>query len=399
VPLDDKRNVRDPKRIEASIPTIKYILEKGAQSVVLISHLGRPKSANDPKASLKPVVPVLEKLLKTKVTFVNNCVGQEAEAVTRNPPKGSVILLENLRYNPAEKGDDIEDEEDKKKPLPSQDEIQLFRKQLSQHGDVFVNDAFGTAHRAHSSMVGINLPVKAAGFLLKTELQAFAKVLENPPRPFVAILGGAKVKDKIQLISNLLDKVDEMIIGGAMAFTFLHVLHGTKIGKTLYDKEGAKIVPEIMKKAEAKKVKIHLPLDFRVADKFHKDAKVYDADLKSGVPEEWYGLDSGPKTIAKQVEVIFRSKAVIFNGPQGVFEFPGFSTGTLALLEACAAVTKLGGAVTIVGGGDSAAAASRFGFSKMLSHVSTGGGAALELLEGKQLPGIVALSGKVQSKL
>jgi len=250
--------------------------------------------------------------------------------------------------------------------------------------------------------VGIDLPIKAAGFLLKTELHAFAKVLENPPKPFLAILGGAKVKDKIQLIYNLLDKVDEMIIGGAMAFTFLHVIHGTKIGKTLYDKEGAKIVPEIMKKAEQRKVKIHLPVDFRIADKFNKDAKVHDADLKSGIPDEWYGLDSGPKTIAKQVEVIFKSKAIIFNGPQGVFEFPGFSTGTLALLEACAAASKLGGAITIVGGGDSAAAASRFGFSKMLTHVSTGGGAALELLEGKQLPGIVYLSErseKLRSKL
>jgi len=287
----------------------------------------------------------------------------------------------------------------KKKPLPSKQEIAKFRKQLSVHGDIFVNDAFGTSHRAHSSIVGVDLPIKAAGFLLKTELQAFAKVLENPPRPFVAILGGAKVKDKIQLISNLLDKVDEMIIGGAMAFTFLKVIHGTKIGKTLFDKEGAKIVPDIIKKAEQKKVKIHLPVDFRIADKFNKDAKVYDSDLKTGVPDEWYGLDSGPKTIAKQVEVIFKAKTIIFNGPQGVFEFPGFSTGTLALLEACAAATQLAGAVTIVGGGDSAAAASRFGFSKFLSHVSTGGGAALEL-EGKELPGIVALSQKgAQSKL
>jgi phosphoglycerate kinase len=318
------------------------------------------------------------------------CAGAVAEAAVKAAPNGSVLLLENLRFHLEEegKGKDAQG----KKVKANKDDVVAFRRALTALGDVYVNDAFGTAHRAHSSMVGVDLPIKAAGFLIKTELQAFAKVLEKPQRPFLAILGGAKVTDKIKLINNLLDKVDEMIIGGGMAYTFKKVRDNVNIGKSLFDAEGAALVEGIVKKAAAKGVKLHLPIDHVVGDKFDKDAKVSFADDASGIPDNYLAMDVGPRTRAKYMDVILRAKTIVLNGPMGVFEFPAFSVGTQSCLQAIAAATKLGGAVSVVGGGDSASAAKQFHMSSHLTHVSTGGGATLELLEGVELPGIKALS-------
>jgi phosphoglycerate kinase len=269
--------------------------------------------------------------------------------------------------------------------------VDKFRASLSKLGDIYVNDAFGTAHRAHSSMVGCNLPIRASGFLLKKELEYFQKALVNPTRPFLAILGGAKVADKIQLINNLLDKVNEMIVGGGMAFTFLKVLNNMKIGSSLFDAEGAKIVQEIMDKAKKNKVNIHLPVDFVTGDKFGEDAKVGSATVAEGIPDGCLGLDVGAKTAILFTEVIGKCKTIVWNGPPGVFEWPNFEKGTKSMMDAVVMATEKG-AVTIIGGGDTATCAAKYGAEKKVSHVSTGGGASLELLEGKELPGVAALS-------
>uniref|UniRef100_A0A673WVM2 Phosphoglycerate kinase n=1 Tax=Salmo trutta TaxID=8032 RepID=A0A673WVM2_SALTR len=273
----------------------------------------------------------------------------------------------------------------------TQDQIDSFRASLSKLGDVYVNDAFGTAHRAHSSMVGVNLSQKAAGFLMKKELDYFAMALEKPARPFLAILGGAKVKDKIQLINNMLDQVNEMIIGGGMAFTFLKVLNNMEIGNSLYDDEGAKIVKELMAKAEKNKVKINLPVDFITADKFDEHAKTGTATVAAGIPAGWMGLDCGPESNKHFAEAVGRAKQIVWNGPVGVFEFENFAKGTKSLMDKVVEVTK-SGCVTIIGGGDTATCCAKWGTEDKVSHVSTGGGASLELLEGKVLPGVDALS-------
>lgn len=398
VPLDKKTfAVTDPKRIKATVPTINYILEKGARSIVLISHLGRPDGAPNQKYSLKHVHSTVEKVLGRKVTFLPNCVGPEVEAACKNPKEGSIFLLENLRFHPEEEGSG---KKDGKKFKADKEKIAAFRKSLSSLGDVYVNDAFGAAHRAHSSITGITLPVRAAGYLMQKELHAFSKVLEEPQRPVLAVLGGAKISDKIPLIDNLLDKVDEMIIGGGMVFTFKKVLDGMKIGKSLFDQEGSKIVEKLMAKAKAKGVKIHLPVDFLCAPKLDKDAPASLFTDKQGIPDDLLGLDLGPKSNEINRQVVLRAKTVIYNGPQGVFELPKFAEGTKVVLQAMAETTKKG-AVTIVGGGDTAAAAEKFGYADKVYHVSTGGGASLELLEGKKLPGIVFLSdvGAIKSKL
>jgi phosphoglycerate kinase len=264
--------ITDTKRINATLPTINYCLENGAKSVVLMSHLGRPNGMAQDKFSMKPVVPALEDLLQKKVSFMNDCVGQQVESECAQANNGKVILLENLRFHMAEEGKGVNAAGDKVKAEKA--EIQAFRNSLTSLGDLYVNDAFGTAHRAHSSMVGCDMKVRAAGFLLKQELQYFSKVLESPTRPMTVVMGGAKVKDKIQLIMNLLDLVDEMIIGGGMAFTFNRVINGTNIGSSLYDEDGASLVPEILAKAKAKNVKIHIPTDFVCADKFAADANI-----------------------------------------------------------------------------------------------------------------------------
>ncbi|KAG1665952.1 putative phosphoglycerate kinase [Nymphon striatum] len=388
VPIKDGA-VTNTQRITAALESINYALTNGAKSVVLMSHLGRPDGKKNMKYTLKPVAEELRKLLNREVQFLNDCVGPEVEAVCQDPPLGSVILLENLRFHIEEEGKGVNESGNKVKA--SEADVASFRASLTKLGDIYVNDAFGTAHRAHSSMVGVQHSQRASGFLLKKELEYFAKALESPRKPFLAILGGAKVQDKIPLIKNMLDKVDEMIIGGGMAFTFLKVLNNMKIGNSLYDEEGSKIISELMDKAKAAGVKIHLPVDFVTGDKFGDDANVGSATIESGVPDGWLGLDVGPKSSQLFAEAVKRAKTIVWNGPAGVFEIEAFSHGTKAVMDAVVEATK-NGAVTIIGGGDTATCCAKMGTEAKVSHVSTGGGASLELLEGKVLPGVAALS-------
>lgn len=397
VPLDKTTGaVTDANRVEATVPTIAKLLRDGAKSIVLVSHLGRPAGRRQDKFSLKPVVPVLEKLLAphgvSKVHFLSDCVGREVESAVRDPTPGSVFLLENLRFHAAEEGKGKDADGNKIKP--SADEVAEFRASLSRLGDVFVFDAFAVAHRAHSSVVGVNLEQRAAGYLMAKELQYFGKALEAPVQPFLAIMGGAKVADKIQLINNLLDKIDDLIIGGGMSFTFLKVAHQVEIGDSLFDAEGAKIVPQILANAKAKNVNIHLPTDFIIADKFAPDARLGLVDTLQGIPAGWMGLDIGPESVKAFSAVVRRSRTIVWNGPCGVFEFVAFQNGTKSLMAAVAETTARDGAVSIIGGGDTASAAKQFGVSDKVSHVSTGGGASLELLEGKTLPGLAHISAK-----
>ncbi len=372
-------------RIVAALPTIKFALEKGA-SVVLVSHLGRPDGKVIAKFSLKPVADELAKLLGKPVAFASDCVGPVAEKAAAALKAGDVLLLENLRFHSEEEGKvKLEDGTSVKADKAA---VETFRASLSKLADVYVNDAFGTAHRAHSSIVGVNLPQKAAGFLMEAELKAFAKVLDNPERPLLAILGGAKIADKIPLINNLLDQANVLIIGGGMAFTFKKVVFGKQIGASLFDPEGAKIVQELVTKAKAKGVKLVFPIDFIAADKFAPDAATQI--VGEDIPEGWQGLDAGPKSIALFRETILTSKTIIWNGPPGVFEFEKFAGGTKAMAEAIAEATKLG-ATTVIGGGDTATAAKKCKITDKVTHTSTGGGASLEFLEGKALPGVVFL--------
>jgi len=376
-------------RIVAALPSIKYCLDNGAKSVVLCSHLGRPDGQKNMKFTLKPVAEELKKLLERDVMFLDDCVGPDVEAACANPAQGSVILLENLRFHVEEEGKGVDASGNKVKA--DKDKVTAFRASLRKLADVYVNDAFGTAHRAHSSMMGEGFDRRAAGFLLKKELEYFAKALCEPARPFLAILGGAKVKDKIQLIENMLDKVDEMIIGGGMAFTFRKVMDNMAIGTSLYDEEGAKIVPSLVEKAKKNNVKLHFPVDWVTANKFAEDAETGSATLESGIQDGWMGLDCGEESSKQFAEVIARAKVVVWNGPAGVFEFENFAKGTKALMEAVVSLTEAGG-ITIIGGGDTATCAAKYKTEDKVSHVSTGGGASLELLEGKVLPGVAALT-------
>jgi len=390
VPQDKSTGaITNNARIVAAVPSIKYALEKKVKSVVVCSHLGRPDGNRNEKFTLKPVADELQKLLGQDVLFLNDCAGPEIEATCADPAPGSVILLENLRFHIEEEGKGVDKDGNKVKADASK--VQEFRQSLAKLGDLYVNDAFGTAHRAHSSMLGEGYSQRASGFLLKKELNYFSKALDNPEHPYLAILGGAKVADKIQLIENMLDKVDEMIIGGGMAFTFRKVLDNMPIGTSLYDENGAKIVPKLMEKAAKNNVKIHLPVDFVTADKFDANAQVGSATVEEGIPEGWMGLDAGPKSIELFNEVVGRAKTIIWNGPAGVFEFDNFANGTKALMDAVVAKTTDGG-ITIIGGGDTATCAAKWGTEDKVSHVSTGGGASLELLEGKVLPGVAALT-------
>lgn len=390
VPIDGT-TITNNQRIVAALPTIKYALEQKPKAVVLASHLGRPNGECVPKYSLTPVAKELQSLMPdSKVTFLGDCVGPEVEKAVSNASPGEVFLLENLRFHVEEEGSR---KVNGKKEKASTEDVEKFRKCLTALADVYVNDAFGTAHRAHSSMVGVKLPQKAAGFLMAKELEYFAKALENPTRPFLAILGGAKVSDKIQLIDNLLDKVDLLIIGGGMAFTFKHVLDNMAIGDSLFDEDGAKNVKNLVAKAKKNNVEIVLPVDFVTGDNFDKDAQVGSATQEEGIRENWMGLDAGPKSRQLFASTIAKAKTTVWNGPPGVFEFDKFAAGTKSMLDAVVASCKAGNTV-IIGGGDTATVAKKYGVVDELSHVSTGGGASLELLEGKELPGVVIISSK-----
>ncbi|GAB5589055.1 phosphoglycerate kinase [Umbelopsis nana] len=390
VPLKEGK-ITNNNRIVQALPTVKYALDNGAAAVILMSHLGRPDGKRQDKYSLAPIATEVEKLLGKPVTFLNDCVGEEVESACKSASGGKVILLENLRFHIEEEGSAKDKDGNKVKADP--ESVKKFRASLTSLADVYVNDAFGTAHRAHSSMVGVALPQRAAGFLMQKELEYFAKVLEHPERPFLAILGGAKVSDKIKLIENMLDKVNALIICGGMAFTFKKTLDNVKIGKSLYDQPGSELVQGLVEKAKAKNVKLVFPVDYVTADAFSPNANTGYATDADGIPDDWQGLDCGKESNKIFREEILASKTILWNGPTGVFEFDKFATGTKSALEAVIEATK-NGATTIIGGGDTATAALQWGAEGKISHISTGGGASLELLEGKELPGVAALSTK-----
>ena len=394
MPLDKETNskITNNQRIAGAVPTIKYAIDNGAKAVVLMSHLGRPDGKPNSKYSLKPVVAELEKLLGgKKVTFTDDCVGEAAEKTVNETTDGGVVLLENLRFHAEEEGSSKDAEGNKVKADKAA--VEKFRKGLTALGDVFINDAFGTAHRAHSSMVGVDLPQKASGFLMKKELEYFAKALEEPKRPFLAILGGAKVSDKIQLIDNLLDKVNLLIVCGGMAFTFKKTLEGVSIGDSLFDQAGSEKVAALVEKAKKNNVELVLPVDYITADAFSATANTSTATDEAGIPDGWMGLDCGEKSIKLYEAAIDKAQTILWNGPPGVFEMEKFANGTKKTMDAALKATKAGKTV-IIGGGDTATVAANYKVEDQLSHVSTGGGASLELLEGKELPGVSALSSK-----
>jgi len=372
VPFDEKGNVSDDTRVAASLPTLRHLIDQGAK-VILASHLGRPKGKVDLKYSLKPVVPVLEKLLGKPVAFAEDCVGPKAEAAVAALKNGDVLLLENVRFHA---------EEEKNDPA--------FAAQLAKLADAFVNDAFGSAHRAHASTAGIakDLPISVAGFLIERELKFLGDATANPKRPFVAILGGAKVSDKIQVIDSLLDKCDALIIGGAMAYTFLLAL-GQPTGSSLTEPDKVDLAKSALSKAKAKGVKLLLPVDHLVTDKVDfATMTVGELTDVETIPAGTQGVDIGPKSIALFAAEVSAAKTVLWNGPMGIFEIKSCSKGTFAIAEA---VAKNQGAISIIGGGDSVKAIKKSGFSKQVSFISTGGGASLEFLEGKVLPGVAVL--------
>ncbi len=371
VPLDENKNITDETRINAALPTIQYLLENGA-AVILCSHLGRPKGEFNMKYSLAPVAARLKELFPGKVTFAEDVIGPSAQAAVANIKSGDIVLLENLRFHAEEEKNDAD-----------------FAKKLAAYADIYVNDAFGTAHRAHASTAGVAEYLPAvAGFLIGKELDIMGKALENPERPFVAILGGKKVSDKIGVINNLLEKVDTLIIGGAMAFTFYKAM-GLEIGKSLLEEEKVELAKSLMEKAQAKGVKLLLPVDTIVADKFGEDANIKNVP-RDQIPADWEGLDIGEKSRELFAEAIKGAKTVIWNGPMGVFEIEKFAGGTKAV---AAALAQCQG-TTIIGGGDSAAAVEQLGYANKMTHISTGGGASLEFLEGLELPGVAALNDK-----
>ncbi|MFN7747698.1 MAG: phosphoglycerate kinase [Cyclobacteriaceae bacterium] len=372
VPLDKSFNVTDDNRIRATIPTLKKILADGG-SCILMSHLGRPKEGPEEKYSLKHTVKTTEALLGRPVKFAGDCIGDEAFRLSAALQPGEVLLLENLRfYKQEEKGD------------PG------FSEKLSKHGDIYVNDAFGTAHRAHASttIVAQFVKEKCAGYVMGAELANAKKVMENAAKPFTAIMGGAKISDKILIIERLLAKVNHLIIGGGMAYTFFKAMGGS-IGKSLVEEDKLDLAKELIQKAKSKGVELHLPIDSIAADKFDANANT-TITMNMAIPNDWMGLDIGPQAREVFAKVIGNSKTILWNGPMGVFEMEKFEGGTKAVAEAVVSATK-NGAFSLIGGGDSAAAVAQFDFSDEVSYVSTGGGALLEYFEGKVLPGVAAL--------
>jgi len=368
VPLDENQNITDDTRIRAALPTINYLIEKGAK-VIIVSHLGRPKGKVNPKYSLAPVAKRLSELLGRDVAFAKDCIGEAAQEAVDKMKAADVLLLENVRFHEGEEKNDPD-----------------FAKQLARLADIFINDAFGTSHRAHASTVGVAdfLPA-GAGFLLQKEIEVMGKALENPERPFVAILGGAKVGDKIGVIKNLLNKVDTLLIGGGMAYTFLKS-KGYEIGQSLLEEDKIDLAASLLKEAEEKNVKLLLPEDVVVTSEL-KEGLPHETVPVSEIPEDKMGVDIGEETRKKFAEAIKEAKTVVWNGPMGVFEIREYAQGTLAVADAMAKSE----AVTIIGGGDSAAAVEQLGVAEAMTHISTGGGASLEFLEGKELPGIAAL--------
>lgn len=372
VPLDANGNVSDDKRITASLPTINYLLEQGAR-IILCSHLGRPKGEVKKEFSLAPVAKRLKELLPgVNIYFASDCIGEEAERKAAALKDGEILLLENLRFHKEEEKNDPE-----------------FAKKLASLAEIYVSDAFGTVHRAHASTAGVAAYLPAvAGFLIGKELSIMGGALENPERPFVAILGGAKVADKIGVITNLLNKCDTLLIGGGMAYTFFKAM-GYEIGDSLLDAESIDLAKQLMETAKEKGVKLLLPVDTVVAKAFAADAEHMTVSANA-IPAGWQGLDIGEKTRELFAAEIKNAKTVIWNGPMGVFEFPEFAKGTEAVAKACAEC----GGTTIIGGGDSASAVKKLGYADKMTHISTGGGASLEFLEGKVLPGVAALNDK-----
>jgi phosphoglycerate kinase len=383
VPLDENGLVANNNRIVASLPTIKKLISGGAAKIIVASHLGRPDGKVVPKLTLKPVAQELERLLQKPVTFLNDCVGEEVTAAACSPSVGGAIImmLENLRFHLEEEGKCKL--KDGSVARAQEDDILAFRASLSGLADIYVNDAFGTVHRAHSSISGISIEPRVAGLLVQKELLFFAKVLEGPAKIHTLLLGGAKVSDKIALIENMLPRVENVLIGGGMAFTFLKQMNGFPIGNSLFDEAGAGLISGILKKAAESGVKIHLPVDFIQGDTFKAEAQF--KIVSDAIDESWLGLDIGPKTQAVFAQVIKsapKDRVILWNGPMGVFEWEAFAEGTRAVLGALVEATE-SGCITIVGGGESAAAVSKWNCQDKLSHVSTGGGASLELLEGK----------------
>mmetsp|Transcript_27111 Transcript_27111/g.58093 ORF Transcript_27111/g.58093 Transcript_27111/m.58093 type:complete len:438 (-) Transcript_27111:96-1409(-) len=412
VPQDADGNITNTQRIVGAMPTIQKVLDGGAKSVVLMSHLGRPDGQKNLKFTLKPVAEKLGELMGKPVTFLNDSVGDEVEKACADPATGSIFVLENMRFYAEEEGKGCKHEAgcpgakcEKKAPSkgekcikfkPSQEEVAKFRDSLSKLGDVYVCDAFGTAHRAHSSMVGMQGKMPCvSGLLVAKELEAFSKVLnpELKKTPLTAIVGGAKISDKVLVIGNLIEKSDNIIICGGMAYTFLKTCFGMEIGKSLYDKKGAELAPGLMEKAKKKGCKIVFPCDWACGQDFVNDQEIKMVTQEEGIPEGWEGMDCGPESMKLFRETVLASATVIWNGPAGVFEFDNFSKGTKALLEAVAETTAAGN-VGIIGGGDSATAAAKWDMEDKVTFVSTGGGASLELLEGKVLPGVAALDDK-----
>ncbi|TCD28983.1 phosphoglycerate kinase [Pedobacter psychrodurus] len=376
VPLDDEFKITDDKRIRAALPTISKILKDGG-AVILMSHLGRPKDGPTDKYSLKHILSDLSALVGVEVKFADDCIGESALKQAADLKSGEVLLLENLRFYKEEEKGDV-----------------AFAEKLSKLGDVYVNDAFGTAHRAHAStsIIAQFFPnAKYFGYLMASEVENAEKILNHAERPFTAIMGGAKVSDKILLIEKLLDKVDNLIIGGGMAYTFAKA-QGGEIGTSLLEADKQALSLELIEKAKAKGVNLILPVDTVIADKFANDADKKDVD-SGQIPADWMGLDIGPKSVALFQDVIKNSKTLLWNGPMGVFEMESFQVGTKAVAEAVVAATKDNGAFSLIGGGDSAAAIAKFGMENEVSYVSTGGGALLEYMEGKELPGVKAING------
>jgi len=376
VPLNENYQITDTTRIDAAIPTIKKILNDGG-AVILMSHLGRPKEGPTEKYSLKHLLPYLGKKLGFSVKFADDCIGEQAKVLADGLKGGEVLLLENLRfYKNEEKGDEE------------------FAAKLAKLGDVYVNDAFGTAHRAHAStaIIAKFFPEnKMFGYIMEEEVKSIDRVLKNTERPFTAILGGAKVSGKIEIINNLIDKVDNLLIGGGMTFTFIKGLGG-EIGSSLVEDDLLQLARDTSDKAEANNVKIYMPQDAIAADKFDNDAERVEC-ASTNIPEGWMGLDIGPKAIDAYREVILNSKTILWNGPMGVFEMPNFEEGTKAIALAVAEATK-NGAFSLIGGGDSVAAINKYNLKDQVSYVSTGGGAMLEYIEGKELPGVAAIKSR-----